>query len=65
MRNVSKMPYMVGAHWFQFVDQPAGGRWSDGEDGNNGIVNAKDQGNYYVNGQNRFKLLNILVYLFI
>jgi hypothetical protein len=34
-------PYFVGYHWFEFVDEPKGGRF-DGEDGNYGLVNLED-----------------------
>jgi len=29
-------PYVIGYHWWQFVDEPATGRWPDGEDSNYG-----------------------------
>ena len=35
-------PYVVGLHWFRFVDQPASGRF-DGEDNNFGLVNIADE----------------------
>jgi hypothetical protein len=35
-------PWIVGQHWFQWCDEPAGGRF-DGEDDNWGLVNAADQ----------------------
>ncbi len=34
-------PYFVGYHWFEYVDEPKGGRF-DGEDGNYGLVNLED-----------------------
>jgi agarase len=34
-------PYFVGYHWFEWVDEPKGGRF-DGEDGNYGLVNLAD-----------------------
>ncbi len=34
-------PYMVGWHWFQYMDEPAEGRF-DGEDGNYGLVDITD-----------------------
>ena len=34
---MASLPYMVGAHWFQFVDEPPQGR-ADGEDFNFGLV---------------------------
>lgn len=35
------MPWMVGDHWFEYVDEPAGGRF-DGEDSNFGLVSSAD-----------------------
>jgi hypothetical protein len=35
-------PAMIGAHWFQWVDQPATGR-NDGENYNIGLVDVTDQ----------------------
>ena len=35
-------PYVVGLHWFRFVDQPATGRF-DGEDNNFGLVDITDE----------------------
>jgi hypothetical protein len=35
-------PYVVGQHWFEYVDQPVGGR-SDGEDNNFGLVTVQDE----------------------
>jgi hypothetical protein len=34
-------PYVVGEHWFEFTDEPAGGRF-DGEDSNFGLVSVDD-----------------------
>ncbi len=34
-------PYCVGYHWFEYIDEPKGGRF-DGEDGNYGLVNLED-----------------------
>ncbi len=36
-------PWVVGYHWFEWVDQPQGGRSMDGEDNNWGVVNEQDQ----------------------
>jgi len=44
-RDVSEMaarPYMLGAHWFQFYDEPPKGR-GDGEDYNMGLVDIQGQ----------------------
>jgi hypothetical protein len=35
-------PYIVGHHWFEYVDQPVGGR-GDGEDNNFGLVTVGDE----------------------
>src|SRR5205085_2796218 len=36
-RNLARLPYLVGTHWFQFADEPPKGR-DDGEDFNFGLV---------------------------
>lgn len=36
-------PYALGAHWFQYHDQPSDGRSYDGENSNYGIVDLHDQ----------------------
>jgi hypothetical protein len=41
--KVAKEPYVMGTHWFQYLDQPPGGRWIDGEDSDFGIVDIHDQ----------------------
>ena len=41
LRRVLARPYLVGAHWFQYMDQPATGR-PDGENQNFGLVNIED-----------------------
>ncbi|KAF1054086.1 MAG: hypothetical protein GAK43_01073 [Stenotrophomonas maltophilia] len=38
----SKDPQIVGAHWFQYLDQPASGRLLDGENGHIGLVGITD-----------------------
>lgn len=38
----ASLPYVVGAHWFQFTDEPTYGR-SDGEDYNFGLVDIEDR----------------------
>ena len=35
-------PNIVGAHWFQYLDQPASGRLLDGENGHLGLVAITD-----------------------
>ncbi|MCF2947520.1 agarase [Paraglaciecola aquimarina] len=42
MRSVLDKPYMVGAHWFQYVDEPISGRSFDGENANIGFVTTTD-----------------------
>ena len=42
MRAALEIPQVVGAHWFQHADQPAGGRF-DGENSNFGIVDIDDE----------------------
>ncbi len=34
---------IVGAHWFQYLDQPASGRLLDGENGHLGLVAITDR----------------------
>jgi agarase len=40
--NVLARPYLLGAHWFQYMDQPAEGRF-DGENQNFGLVKITDE----------------------
>uniref|UniRef100_A0A7C4ENR9 Glycoside hydrolase family 42 N-terminal domain-containing protein n=1 Tax=Fundidesulfovibrio putealis TaxID=270496 RepID=A0A7C4ENR9_9BACT len=42
LRNFAGFPNVAGVHWFQFADEPTGGR-SDGEDFNMGLVDIHDQ----------------------
>lgn len=42
MNSVLEKPYMVGAHWFQYVDEPTSGRAFDGENANIGFVTVTD-----------------------
>lgn len=42
MQSVLSKPYMVGAHWFQYVDEPITGRAFDGENANIGFVDVTD-----------------------
>lgn len=42
MRSVIANPYMVGAHWFQYIDSPLTGRAHDGENYNVGFVTVAD-----------------------
>ena len=43
MQSVLDNPYFVGAHWFQYMDEPLTGRTYDGENANIGFVNVTDQ----------------------
>jgi len=43
VRSVLAHPAFVGAHWFQWVDQPLTGRTRDGENYNIGLVNIVDE----------------------
>ncbi|WP_440874655.1 agarase [Thalassotalea sp. PLHSN55] len=42
MESVINKPYMVGAHWFQYIDEPISGRSFDGENANIGFVTVAD-----------------------
>ncbi|WP_066959277.1 agarase [Microbulbifer sp. Q7] len=42
MNSVLEKDYMVGAHWFQYVDEPVTGRAFDGENANIGFVTVTD-----------------------
>jgi hypothetical protein len=42
LRSVATLPYVVGADWFQYYDEPAQGR-ADGEDYNFGLVDIDDR----------------------
>ena len=41
-RALAEAPHLVGLHWFQWVDEPASGRF-DGEDSNWGLVAKTDE----------------------
>jgi hypothetical protein len=41
--RLARVPYVIGADWFQWFDEPPGGRSTDGEDVNFGVVNVDDQ----------------------
>lgn len=43
MQTVLDNPYFVGAHWFQYMDEPLTGRTYDGENANIGFVNVADR----------------------
>ena len=42
MHSVIDNPYLVGAHWFQYIDSPITGRALDGENYNVGFVSVAD-----------------------
>ena len=42
MNSVAENPYLVGAHWFQYLDSPITGRAYDGENYNIGFVSVAD-----------------------
>ncbi|WDY59145.1 beta-galactosidase [Pseudomonas sp. PSKL.D1] len=42
LRAALAQPMIVGAHWFQYLDQPASGRLLDGENGHLGLVAITD-----------------------
>ena len=42
IKSAAACPAVVGAHWFQFVDEPLTGRWHDGENFNIGLVDVTD-----------------------
>lgn len=42
LQNFARCPYIVGTHWFQYYDEPTGGR-PDGEDYNMGLVDIYDR----------------------
>jgi hypothetical protein len=42
VRAVASMPNFVGAHWFQYADEPLLGRPLDGSNGNIGMVDVTD-----------------------
>ncbi len=43
LKTVLDNPYLVGAHWFQYIDSPLAGRAYDGENYNVGFVSVTDQ----------------------
>ena len=42
LESVLANPDFVGAHWFQYLDEPVTGRWLDGENGHLGLVAITD-----------------------
>lgn len=43
LKKALEEPLIVGAHWFQYLDQPASGRLLDGENGHLGLVAITDR----------------------
>ena len=43
LEKAARHPLIVGAHWFQYLDQPASGRLLDGENGHLGLVAITDR----------------------
>lgn len=41
--RLARIPYVIGADWFQWNDEPPGGRINDGEDVNFGVVDIDDR----------------------
>nr|WP_229732169.1 beta-agarase [Pseudomonas sp. N040] len=42
LKESLKEPQLVGAHWFQYLDQPVSGRLLDGENGHLGLIGITD-----------------------
>ena len=42
VKNAMSMPYVIGYHWFEHIDEPKEGRF-DGENSNYGIANINDE----------------------
>lgn len=42
--RLARVPYVIGADWFQWMDEPPAGRLGDGEDANFGVVDVHDRG---------------------
>ena len=41
--RLARLPYVIGADWFQWMDEPPSGRVRDGEDVNFGVVDIADR----------------------
>ena len=41
--RLARLPYVIGADWFQWMDEPPSGRLRDGEDVNFGVVDVADE----------------------
>jgi hypothetical protein len=42
-QRLAQVPYVIGADWFQWMDEPPAGRIGDGEDANVGVVDTHDR----------------------
>ncbi len=42
-QRLARVPYVIGADWFQWSDEPPSGRTADGEDVNFGVVDIDDR----------------------
>ena len=42
-QRLARVPYVIGADWFQWMDEPPSGRQLDGEDANMGVVDIHDR----------------------
>ncbi|HEY8747202.1 MAG TPA: hypothetical protein VIM11_04460 [Tepidisphaeraceae bacterium] len=42
-QRLAQVPYVIGADWFQWMDEPPAGRALDGEDANLGVVDLHDK----------------------
>jgi hypothetical protein len=42
-RKIAAVPYLVGYHWWRWVDETAGGRWPRGENSNYGLVRVDNE----------------------
>lgn len=43
LSSMARLPYVVGADWFQYYDEPPHGRKKDGEDYNFGLIDIHDR----------------------
>ena len=41
--TISKVPYVIGYHWWRWVDETPGGRWPRGENSNYGLVRINNE----------------------
>jgi hypothetical protein len=57
LRHFVRLPYLVGADWFQFYDEPPHGRKLDGEDYNFGLVDIHNRP--YADVTAAFKSMNL------